>query len=259
MKIDMNLLNERPLSFSSLSKFAISPLHYLSYLTQPKEVTPALIIGKAVHASILQPSEFARCYAVQPQADGRTKEGKEIKVEFQKANQGKTILTPDQADLVMNITESVNNHPHAFELLSACTWKETKICFEIGGLPFISYLDGISPNCILEIKTTERADANSFGRDAYNFKYHLQAAIYSQATGLNSVKYIVIEKSAPYAINIFQADEDYLEAGQRLLKRLTAEFKSCMDQDNFWKGYEYWRFSKEESLILPAWALKNQV
>lgn len=61
-----------------------------------QDETPAMRIGSAAHAMILQPDEFPRLFAVRPQVDGRTKEGKAIITRFAAEHQDKTVLTQDE-------------------------------------------------------------------------------------------------------------------------------------------------------------------
>ena len=64
------------LNWSSLKHMAESPLAYRWHLAHPREDTPALRLGRAVHARILEPAEYERRWAVAPQCDRRTKAGR---------------------------------------------------------------------------------------------------------------------------------------------------------------------------------------
>jgi PDDEXK-like uncharacterized protein DUF3799 len=59
-----------------LDSLARSPAHYRAALEQPRKRTAAMVFGTAVHAAVLEPEEFARCYATDPGIDRRTKAGK---------------------------------------------------------------------------------------------------------------------------------------------------------------------------------------
>jgi exodeoxyribonuclease VIII len=75
-------LNQRPLSYSSLKAFSISPKHFINYRNKPKETTPALTYGQALHCMLLEPQEFNDTFTIMPSVDKRTKEGKEIFAAF---------------------------------------------------------------------------------------------------------------------------------------------------------------------------------
>src|SRR5690606_26886762 len=54
-----------------------SPAHARQYMLTPPEPTPAMVLGAAIHAAILQPDVFARQYVRAPELDRRTRAGRE--------------------------------------------------------------------------------------------------------------------------------------------------------------------------------------
>jgi len=90
------MLEERPLSFSSLKEFAKSPKHYMDYISKPKTPpTDAMKLGSAVHCMILTPELFNDQFAVAPEINKRTNAGKEEWALFASQNEGKDILAND--------------------------------------------------------------------------------------------------------------------------------------------------------------------
>ncbi len=77
MNITRETLLERPLSFSSIKQFIRSPQHYIQYLTQERKQTDAMLLGSVVHNLILQPEKFNDNFAVEPEFNKRTNQGKE--------------------------------------------------------------------------------------------------------------------------------------------------------------------------------------
>lgn len=59
-------LEKRPLSYSSLKKFAISPLHFLQYLTAPYAGSDAMILGDLVDVLLLTPDEYEKRFVIIP-------------------------------------------------------------------------------------------------------------------------------------------------------------------------------------------------
>src|SRR3990167_9143693 len=60
------------------------------------EETPAMALGKAAHAYILDRTIFDRDFAVGLECDRRTKAGKEVFAGFQTANLDKIIITGEE-------------------------------------------------------------------------------------------------------------------------------------------------------------------
>ena len=65
------------ISRSDLFEMRKSPLHFQYQMTHPKEDTPALLFGRALHKMILEPGDFESEFAVCPTVNRRTKAGQE--------------------------------------------------------------------------------------------------------------------------------------------------------------------------------------
>ena len=65
------------ISSTELKKLMKSPAHYKHWKDNPQEDTPALLFGRAAHKYILETYDFYNEFAVAPNCDRRTKEGKE--------------------------------------------------------------------------------------------------------------------------------------------------------------------------------------
>jgi hypothetical protein len=256
-------LNQRPLSFSSLSQFDISPVHYVKYITQKKEETPQMLLGSLVHAMILEPDQVEVDYVLAPKFDMRKKEDKEARVLFEKENEGKKVIDPDTWDTAKNIASAVYDSPMAVNILSKLDMRECHFKFEYDGLPMNGYIDGIGQNndvpFILEIKTSLTANPSEVIKDFYNKRYYIQAAIYRKAIeqmGLSPkapVVYIVVENKAPHIVTVFMAGDDYLAHGIKECNRLVSEFKDWMGLGFPTVGYSKTGSEEMYELGLPSW------
>ena len=65
-------------SSTDLKKIAKSPAHFRYWKDHPQEDTPSLLFGRAAHKYMLEKDEFKTEFAVAPNVDRRTKEGKEL-------------------------------------------------------------------------------------------------------------------------------------------------------------------------------------
>ncbi|MBP8283170.1 MAG: PD-(D/E)XK nuclease-like domain-containing protein, partial [Chromatiaceae bacterium] len=121
------------LSPSGAKLLARSPAHYLWSRENPYPETAALLEGSALHALILEGrATYERGFAILPECDGRTKEGKAIKARFQEEAAGKRILTAAQGEKVEAMAAAVFRHPLIPALLEggtpelSMTWEDSE-------------------------------------------------------------------------------------------------------------------------------------
>lgn len=282
--IDNEFLKNRPLSYSSLKAFAQSPAHYISYLNAPRKQTPALLFGNIVDCIVLTPDKFKERFVVKPEFKlsrkyGTTKTEKEAKAielaslaiveqNWRDENADKTWIKIEMIDEATLIKDAIDKNQASSEMLLRWTKKQLKLSWEqkfMSGdeefkLPMIAYLDGAGDEVIGDLKTCQRSFPIDFIKDAYNYDYHLQAAIYLE--GYSSVwhKYppffhIAAEKSEPYGVSVLKADSNFIKLGKQQFERLLQEFKMCMDNNLWHMSYDFrttWGYSE---LTLPGYAL----
>tara|TARA_R110000787_G_scaffold43672_2_gene106964 strand:- start:1286 stop:2014 length:729 start_codon:yes stop_codon:yes gene_type:complete len=235
------------LSYSSIKEFAKSPAHYLAYINRERKSSPAMDLGIAVHMSILEPKKFKDRFSV-TELRKNTNAFKDL----QKENEKMKFLNKSDWYTVNKLTESVLSHPLASELLDGAERKEEWVEGMIKGIKFRGIVDAYGVNYLVDLKTCRDGSPKEFQRSAYNFQYYLQAAIYSELTGLEDFWIVTAETVAPYNITPYLIDKSYMEMGRRLLYRLIDDFKSW---DGEWKGYDT-MLSENEFFTLtpPAWA-----
>ena len=93
-------------------------------------------------------------------------------------------------------------------------------------------------------------------RDALKFGYDVQAYHYCQGlekTYKKKFKFIFIaqEKTAPYLVNVLEADDYFMKSGEELTKDLLQKYKKAVETDT-WEGYMA-KDSGINSLSVPAW------
>lgn len=248
-------LNQRPLSYSSLKEFALSPKHYIHYLTRPRIETADMLIGSAVHNLLLE-DNFNEKYAVMEPCDKRTKAGKEYAEKFEAEHAGKSILTKDQDQQVQNMFHACMDFKPAKELIMSLQFTEHKFNIEVEGLPVVGYIDGLNDKAIVEIKTVQSSRPQDLIREFYNRMYHLQGGIYYHAHDLTKdVYYIAIEKTEPFNVTVLYATDDYLQKGIAEMSRLCSQFNTCLNFNLWNEGYDFWNTNgKIEILDLPKYA-----
>ncbi len=246
------------ISKSALDQLTKSPAHYKYWLTAPHEETKALRVGSAFHMLVLEPDKFAQEYAVMMTGiDGRTKEGKAIKTQFEIDNAGKILLAADEYEMICGMRDSINAHPVASSLLSYPGEAEKSI--------FWTHDLGVDCKCkpdylrddglIIDLKSTEDASPAGFMRHAERYRYYVQAAHYMQGVREHTWQeprgfvFIAVEKAPPYVVACYQATPQMIFEGDAEVGRLLTLWKECKASDS-WPGYQ------EEIMPLdrPGWA-----
>lgn len=247
---------------SSLVKIMRSPAHYLEYITNKPGPTPAMLLGTAAHAAILEPALFSRDFVAAPSFDRRTKEGKALAEAWANDNAGKTPLTPEQFEAVQGMSLAVQGHAGAARLLGdgiaegSAFWTDAETGIGCKCRPdFTSMLDGNIVG-IADVKTCADASTEEFARSMVKFGYDLQAAFYQDGikaiTGSTVPFYFVaVEKTAPYAVAVYRASDEVIEVGRAKYRGALQLMKWCQDSGG-WPGYQ--PSGEIEVIDLPRWA-----
>ena len=209
--------HSRPeISKSDLDAAAKSGVHFLHKKEgQKSKPTPAMRIGSAFHALILEPDVFENEFIYKPEIlNARSKDGKEWKARQEEA--GKTVLNEDDKEQLQAMSKALLDCAPAKKLLSAAGKAEQSYFWTDKGTglgckcrPDYMFDDG---STIVDLKTTTDASYRGFLRSISNFRYHVQAGWYmnglEQATGTRPERFIFIavEKTAPYGIGVYEAD-----------------------------------------------------
>jgi len=232
-----------------------SPAHYAYNIQSPPKETPALTLGKATHAVILERDKIDQVIAVLPDINKRTKAGKEKYEQFVFDNKEKTILTPEEYDRAMRISEAVWSIK-LFQNIMKDAETEVSCFVEIDGIKRKSRADIFRKDGILaDVKTCQKASIADIQRSIYNFRYHVQSPFYldnfSEAAGQKYDEFIFIfaEKEEPHGVGFYSASKTMIERGRLDYLRNLETFKECQSR-GIWPGYE----EKIIEVSLPKWA-----
>lgn len=120
--------------------------------------------------------------------------------------------------------------------------------------------DAGETHIIADVKTCTDASADAFARDAVKYGYTMQAAMYTE--GLRRCSgtaydflFLCVEKAPPYAINLLQADELFLQHGEDTFRELIGIYHDCRLSGS-WYGYEG-PFGMIGNLSLPNYLRKE--
>jgi len=250
---------------SGLVRIMRSPAHFREFVMNPPVPTPAMELGTAAHAAILEPDNFARDYAVAPKFDRRTKDGKAAAETWEAENAGKTPLTAEQMAAIQQMVASVRGHAGAAMLLSnglaemSGFWVDQETGIECKCRPDWMVTMEDRPDwitAIVDVKTCTDASAEGFSRQIATLGYDVQAAFYQD--GIKAITgrtipfyFIAVEKDAPYAVAAYRASDEVIEVGRSKYRAALQLLKWCRENDK-WPAYQ--PNGEIEMINLPRWA-----
>lgn len=244
-------------SKSGLDLVAKTPAHYYFEKIHDDqdlkhERTKSLNVGTAFHYLALEPANFDKHIAIDPDNYPTKKEcGRTIdeqRQEFIDRNYGKIILRPNNMDNLHNMAQSIRNHPAAKYLLQGKGMVEPSIfarepIYDIDCRVRPDWLreDGL----IIDLKTTRDASPAGFDKAIWNYRYHVQAAFYMDmyelATGKKPQGFVLIpvENSAPFLTGepvLIEEGDDWLNIGRRAYMENIETYAKCI-KSGIWPGY----------------------
>lgn len=200
--------------------------------------TEALNLGDAVHAALLEPDRYAKTYAVAPELNLRTNDGKAALKAFEEANQGKTILSAEDDQQIRNMVESIMAHPQARELIEAEGLVERSYFWTDGptGIECKCRPDKFIPErgLLIDVKTTP--SIAKFTYSVEDFRYYVQDPWYCD--GLKKfghaaqMAFLVVQKSAElgrYPVQVFTLPEDVILFGRQTYRRDLDRYARFLD------------------------------
>lgn len=256
------------ISKSRLSKISICPAFFKWHEDNPQEQNKEMLEGSAFHKIVLEPDTFEKEFIVSPTFDRRTKEGKLAYTFFNETvEQGIYVITTEQFNMIRDMKESIMKNPYAVKLIRGNAEQSMYFKDELTGVnckvrPDIWRKVG-DRIVIVDLKSTRSALPNDFSKDVVKFHYDLQAYMYCYGASkvLNipienvDFVFIAVEKTAPYLINVMQADKYVLQKGEADFREYIGTYAECLKSGN-WYGLNGER-DIINNLSLPSYLLKN--
>ena len=266
-------------SNSLLSRFAITPRH----ARYPKPKTKSLELGDYVHAAILEPDAFETRYRAGGQCEAITDKGKGPRCSNDatglfggeplcgvhsrgRTRDNVTIIASSIMRDTLLARDAVFAHEAARETLSG---EHTEVSLawidEETGLTCKARVDHVNEDCnlIADLKSTRSAHRDWFGRDAFSFGYHRQAAWYREAVLKFSEfllldpisKLVAVELDSPvFPVGDFEVPQFVLDGGRGHLRALLRRYAKCKEA-NEWPlegpGYS----EGEQMLVIPGYGV----
>ena len=235
------------LSVHLLHEFRRSPAHYqLALAGRGKEATPAMILGRAVHAAVLEPESFGLGWVCGPE----TRRGKAWdQAEASAHSLDMEILPESEYNRVIAIASAVRAHPAATKLLAESEGDREVSWFagiddQHGGTrPARGRCDAICHDLkiIWDLKTCQSANPQDLQRVTLDFRYHVQGAFYVDGLALcgypdYSWVVVAVESQPPHNVSVIWYPPAWIDAGRLAYQTDLMKLRDC-ELSGDWSGY----------------------
>lgn len=241
-------------SASGAKQLLRSAAHYVASRAEPREPTPNMLLGTAVHRLVLEPERAGEIVAA-PDVDRRTKAGKEAYEAFVQSSAGKLVLPAADYERAQRCAGAVREHPIAWQLFTDAQTEITSL-WHRDGVRCKARIDAVSGSTIVDLKTTIDASPEGVAKAIASFGYHVQEAHYRdalEAQGMFAERFVFvfIETQAPFLVTVAEIDEHALGVGRAQVKKAFARY-AALTQGEIPKeemGYE----PIVHRISLPRW------
>ena len=215
----------------------------------------AFTLGSAAHRLILEGTGDGIVLIDKP--DYRTKEAR-VSRDAALADGGIPLL-PHEHDQVVAMCAAVKEDDTAGPLLTGHQ-PEMSVFADLYGQPCKARLDawheddGTGRPLIVDLKTTQDANPETFARTALTYGYDQQMAHYRDILEVESgtlprFLFVLVEKAPPYLVSVVELDDLFYDLGQRRNYEAAEKWKRAV-ATNTWPGYE-----GVNRVLAPVWAL----
>ena len=255
-------LREAMLTKSVLHDFAPSPWKWRN--SPPRETTRNMTIGSLFDCLVTTPEETEKLFAVSPFPDFRTKEAREWR--DTQAASGRTVITT--AELAQADTMAwVLRYRHAdlldkasFQVPCHADVEAEGMTFPVGGLfDLLPDPEGPFHDCIVDIKTTSSVHPRQWVRTMAQWRYDVQAGLYTMLARENSLPrtrfvFLAIETDPPYESATYVLDPDDVAAGGEWANTQIMRWARCLRDDK-------WPMASTafQTVRMPAWVRDENV
>lgn len=176
-------------------------------------------------------------------------------------NHGVAPVHADAWDAAAMMAENINRNTKARALIKGAADFEQSVLFDDRwyGEACKMRADIVCPmyRVGVDLKTTEDASRNGFQRSISRYGYHRQAAFYLHGLAIAGISldyfaFIVVEKSPPYAVAVYQLSHEAIQQGEEELRPLISRYQRCRHEGR-WPDYQSDGEQGIETIDLPPW------
>ncbi len=185
-----------------------------------KEETVPMVAGRYFHVSVLEP-EKKHLFNIVESSTRSTKQYKEV-------SEGKILLLKkEQEHLDYLINKMKSNFRFHSDIFNPLNQYEVPGITELFGLKWKGKADIITPDVLIDIKTTSNIDKFKWSSRDYN--YDSQAYIYQQIFGKPVIFYVVCKVSG--RLGIFKPTEQFLIGGREKVQKAIEVYNNFFIKD----------------------------
>lgn len=227
------------LSHTSLQEFAKSPAHFIQYKLGEKEQTRSMLFGSFSHAIVFEPDTLETKYAVAPECDRRTKEGKALWADFCEANAGKEIITAKENETAKIIQDALFSNRASRWLLDQVTETEKPVKWTYDGFSWRGYIDGCGDGIIVDLKILADATPRKVEKSIRYDGYARQAVHYRRGFDEGVTNYLI---AADHSGNVCAAEIGYnvLKQAAKEIDYYLARFNECILMGSWDMSYDFY-------------------
>jgi PDDEXK-like domain of unknown function (DUF3799) len=243
------------------------PLYHARHVAgtiPPRESTPAMQLGTALHLAVLEHDRFTtEVVTAPPGINRRTNDGKAEWCRFLADSAGKTILDAKDYNLCRNMAASILDHRKAVDAIRLAEHVEYAIRWQDQSRLWVrNLIDALVPGqeLLINLKTAADPSPEAFSRAIANYGYHRSSSLYlrgaREALGMLQPRelFIVVGKEPPHEVACYLIDAESLAAGQRA-NRLGLDELARRRETGNWSSRHA---DKIEEIGVPRWALMQE-
>lgn len=213
----------------------------------PRPDTKALAFGTLFHTLILEPDKFNDRYAIAPNLDKRTVDGKLAWARFADDCLGKSSALARDVRVATEMRDGIFKCRDAASLINGARSKELSLVWRDqetnilckGRIDLLSVL--YNRTYIVDLKSTSDASKYAFRKQSESLGYYRSMAFYRW--GLNCLfpsnrrcAIIAVEKDPPYAVAVYELTENALIHGMDDMRLMLNKYAEAMRTSN-WPAY----------------------
>lgn len=241
------------ISKSGLDLFARSPAHYR--YSAKREPTSAMSLGSATHAAILEPDVYSTQYIILRDAPDRRSS---VYKEAVKQRGAEYVLLGKEADQIAGMQEAVRSNPHAAALLAAGYAEQSLFTRDpvTGVIVRVRYDWITAAGQPVDLKTTQDAGDEAFGKSIMNYRYHVQDVLYCDAWEWAfgeqppPMLFLAVESEMPHCTAIHRIPHDFRQYARKLYRAELNRYAACLESGE-WPGLP----SEPHTTQMPGWAI----
>ena len=220
----------------------------------PKEATPDMNLGSALHLALFLPSDYEKNVFV---FEGDLKSDKQ-RVAYEDAKcRYRVVIRESQKEDLDGMLAALRANADVKEILEQPAKVELPCFSDKTGVQKKGQLDrfGMFRNypTIFDLKKCADASPKGFQRQVVDLLYHMKAAFYLDllseiAEADRRFVWICVESKAPYPVALYEASDDLIQMGRAKYKRIMESYLKAKEE-NWWPAWH----SGIEVIENPIW------